>query len=82
MALYEFAATVRRGIIYLALGIAALIVLYFLYKLAVNIYLTINPPPEPPPTVGFGKLPELRLPSLEVKGDPTYILETPTGALP
>lgn len=82
MALYEFAATVRRGIIYLALGIVAAIVLYFLYQLAVNIYLTLNPPPEPPPTVGFGKLPKLRLPSLTINGDPTFTLETVTGVLP
>ena len=82
MNLYEFAAFVRRAIIYAALGIAAAIILYFLYKLAVNIYLTINPPPETPPTMGFGKLPKLRLPSLEVKGKPAYILETATGQLP
>ena|SRR3989344_3407614 len=82
MALYEFAATVRRGIIYLALGILAATILYFLYRLAVNIYLTINPPPEPPPTVGFGKLPKLRLPALTITGDPTYTLDTATGVLP
>jgi hypothetical protein len=82
MNLFDFAVFVRRAIIYLALGIAAAVILYFLYKLAANIYLTLNPPPEPPPTVGFGKLPKLRLPSLEINGDPTYILETPTGLLP
>jgi len=82
MNLYDFAAFVRRAIVYLALGIVAAIILYFFYKLAVNIYLTLNPPPETPPTVGFGKLPKLRLPSLEINGDPTYLLETPTGQLP
>ena len=65
-----------------ALAVVAFIILRVLYGLAVNIYLTLNPPPEPPPTIGFGKLPQLRLPSLEVKGNPTYLLETPTGALP
>ena len=82
MNLFDFAVFVRRAIIYLALGITAAVILYFLYKLAANIYLTLNPPPEPPPTVGFGKLPKLRLPSLEINGDPTYILETSTGQLP
>jgi hypothetical protein len=82
MNLYDFAAFVRRAVVYLALGIVAATILYFLYKLAVNIYLTLNPPPETPPTVGFGKLPKLRLPQLEIKGDPSYTLDTPTGALP
>jgi hypothetical protein len=82
MNLYDFAALARRAIIYIALGIVAAIILYFLYKLAANIYLTLNPPPEPSPTTGFGKLPKLRLASLEIKGSPTYILETPTGQLP
>ena len=51
MNLFDFAVFVRRAIIYLALGITAAVILYFLYKLAANIYLTLNPPPEPPPTV-------------------------------
>ncbi len=82
MALYEFAATVRRTIIYVAIGAVALIILWVLYGLAKNIYLRLNPPPESPPTVGFGKLPELRLPSLSIKGNPTYTLDTATGTLP
>lgn len=82
MKLYDFATFVRRAIVVSALAIAALIILRILYGLAVNIYLTFNPPPEPPPTVGFGKLPEMRLASLEVRGSPAYLLETPTGALP
>lgn len=82
MELYNFAATVRRFIVYAAIGLAALFLLSLLYRLAVNIYLTLNPPPEPAPTVGFGKLPSLRLPSLSVEGNPSYLLETPTGELP
>ena len=82
MKLYDFAAFVRRAIVLAALAIAALIILKILYGIVVDIYLAINPPPEAPPTVGFGKLPELRLASLEINGSPAYLLETPTGALP
>lgn len=82
MALYEFAAAVRRAILYAVVGTVVLVVLWFLYDWARDLYLRLNPPPEPPPTVGFGKLPQLRLPSLPIEGTPTYILDTATGALP
>lgn len=82
MDLYNFAANTRRAILYGALGLVALFVLWIVYRFAVNLYLTLNPPPETPPTVGFGKLPKLRLPALSVEGNPIYLLETPTGDLP
>lgn len=82
MNLYEFSATTRRVIVYAAVGLVLFIVLRILYGLAVNLYLSIYPPLEPSPTVGFGKLPKLQLPSLTVSGSPTYSLETPTGVLP
>ncbi len=82
MSLYEFGAVVRRLVVYAVLGLLAFIVLRILYGLAVNLYYRINPPPEPPATVGFGQLPKLRLPSLTVNGSPTYSLGTPTGVLP
>ena len=82
MDLYSFATNTRRAIVYGALGLVAFLVLTVLYRFAANLYLTLNPPPEPPPTVGFGKLPKLTLSSLEIEGNPTYLLETPTGELP
>lgn len=82
MALYEFASTVRRTIIYAAIGAVALITLWVLYGLVKNLYFRIYPPPEALPTVGFGKLPKLRLPSLSIEGNPTYTLDTATGTLP
>ncbi len=82
MTLYEFAAQVRRIIVFTAIGAVALILLWGLYRLGRSIYLRINPPPEPPPTVGFGQLPQLRLPALPIQGEPEYSLDTPTGALP
>lgn len=82
MKLYDFAAWARRAIVISALAIVALIILWTLYGFAVDIYLNLNPPPESPPTVGFDKLPQLRVASLEINGSPAYLLETPTGKLP
>ena len=82
MNLSEFSATARKVIVYTILGVVAYIVLSLLYRFAVNLYLTLNPPDEPPPTVGFGTLPRLRLPNLEITGDPEFLLETATGELP
>lgn len=58
------------------------ILLLTIIRIALDFYRTLNPPPGPPPTVGFGKLPKLRLSALEIKGNPTYTLETATGSLP
>ncbi len=82
MDLYSFATNTRRAIVYGALGLVAFLVLTVLYRFAANLYLTLNPPPEPPPTAGFGELPKLNLSSIEVEGSPAYLLETPTGQLP
>lgn len=82
MDLYSFATNTRRAIVYGALGLVAFLVLTVLYRFAANLYLTLNPPPEPPPTAGFGELPKLNLSSIEVGGSPAYLLETPTGELP
>ena len=80
--LSEFAQVTRRAIIYAALAVATYFALVLLWRLATAIYFAINPPPEPPPTVGFGTLPQLNLRLTAVKGTPVYILETPTGELP
>ena len=80
--LSEFAQVVRRVVIYAALAVATYFALVLLWRLATAIYFAINPPPEPPPTVGFGTLPTLNLRLTAVKGTPIYILETPTGQLP
>lgn len=82
MTLYEFAASIRRFVVFGALGAISLFVLWGLFQLGLGIYRTINPPPGPPPTVGFGKLPKLPLPSLSIEGKPIYLLETTTGELP
>jgi len=80
--LSEFAQVTRRVVVYAALAVAAYFALVLLWKMATAIYFAINPPPEPPPTVGFGTLPQLNLRLTDVKGTPAYVLETPTGQLP
>lgn len=82
MILSEFAVTARKFITYSIIGALLLLLLWGAYRITVNIYYALNPPPEPPPTVGFGKLPELNLPSLTTAGNPVYLLETPTAELP
>lgn len=82
MILSEFAVTVRKFITYSLIGALLFLLLWGMYRLAVNLYYTFNPLPEPAPTVGFDKLPELNLPSLTITEDPIYLLETPTAELP
>lgn len=47
----------------------------------VNLYKTLNPPPPPAPTVGFGALPKIVFPSSDV-GEITYRLESVSGVVP
>lgn len=82
MGLHETAALVRRLIALAILGTAALIILVFSFNALRDLYWKFFPRPEPTPTVGFGKLPLLKLPSLVIKGMPTYTLDTATGQLP
>jgi len=82
MGLYETAILIRRSVILSILGLIVLIILTFSFNFLRDFWRRRNPPPEVPPTTGFGKLPALRLPSLPIKGTPTYLLETATGELP
>ncbi|GMR19174.1 MAG: hypothetical protein BMS9Abin34_302 [Patescibacteria group bacterium] len=82
MSLAEFATTTKRLITYSAIGVVLLLILMLVYRSAVKLYLTLNPPTAAPPTVGFGKLPAPRLISLPIEGNPAFLLETPTGELP
>ena len=44
-----------------------------------RIYLTINPPPPPAPTVKYGKLPKMVFPDADVNYKPSFRLETIEG---
>ncbi len=52
------------------------------WKLVKRIYLAINPPPPPAPTVRYGKLPKLIFPETDPNYKPQYKLETIEGGLP
>jgi len=80
--LYDFAIFARRLIIYVAIGSIVLLFLWIALRFSLNLYRTFYPPAGPPPTLGFGKLPPLRLPSLKIEGNPSFVLETATGELP
>lgn len=65
---------------------AILLVFYsgkYSFKFAKGLWLKFNPP-KITPTVSFGKLPPLTIPSLKMAegSTPTYIVDTPTGRLP
>ena len=79
--LTETAIGVRKVIKLTLLGLAAFLVLrlgLFMY----NTYLrVVKPSPAPPPTVAFGKLPEIAFPE-KLHPELTLRLETPTGGTP
>lgn len=85
--LTQVAIKVRKGVRYGIFFVIFLIVGRILWGAAVGIYLKINPPPPPAPTVSFGKLPKLPFPTLEERGgipnpNLTFSLETAEGGLP
>ena len=81
MALYEFAASTRKLLRSSLIGLTALFLLLAAIVFASNLYNRLNPLTVAP-TVGFGKLPPLRLLDLSIEGNPTFTLETATGDLP
>ena len=76
------ATTTRKVIKYGVLGLVAYIVLSFAFKFAIQLWRQFNPPPGPPPTVAFGQLTALTLPSSLTERTFSYRLETPTGTFP
>lgn len=82
MSLHETAIATRKIIAGSIVGLIALVILVNVVNAVVRWWNELYPPEEQPPTVGFGKLPTLVLPSLSIKGSPTYLLETTTGELP
>lgn len=64
---------------FIILGFFALIILY---RIAVNIKEYFYPTPPPPPTVSFGKLPDITFPVKSSAKNFTYNIDTLTGILP
>ncbi len=82
MSLTQAASITRRIIKYGTFFIVFLIVAQLLWKLGFGVYRKISPEKPPPPTVAFGRLPKLSFPSQDGLPKFSYILQTPTGALP
>src|SRR3989344_1284360 len=85
--LTQVAISVRKAIRYGVFFVIFLIVGKILLTTAIGIYRKIFPPPLPPPTVTFGKLPKLPFPSLEDRGgipnpNLAFSLETAEVGLP
>lgn len=72
----------RRIIKWGAVGLVVIMLIPPAWKLAKRIYLAINPPPPPAPTVKYGKLPKLVFLEIDPNYKPEYKLETIEGGLP
>ena len=72
----------RRIIKWGAVGLVVVMLIPPAWKLVKRIYLAINPPPPPAPTVRYGKLPKLIFPETDPIYKPQYKLETIEGTLP
>jgi len=82
----QLAQTARSTRLFFFGSIAAMIAYFFLsqiFGLTISYLNSLKPPPEIPPTVGFGKLPKLNFRSIKILGgNPQFELETTTGELP
>jgi len=65
-----------------SIGLLVLIIFKLVFDVGKTVWLKYNPPGPPPPTVAFGKLPDLEFPQKIKTGALQFKLETPTGALP
>lgn len=79
--LTETAKVTKIGFKYIAASLVVLVFGQIALSWTINLYKTLNPPPPPAPTVGFGALPKIVFPSKDV-GEITYRLETVSGAVP
>jgi len=64
------------------IGLGAIILIWILLGLGNTIKTVFFPTPPPPPTVGFGKIPEIKFPSQTEVKDFTYTIDTLTGSVP
>jgi len=79
--LTQTAIITRKIIRYGFFGIIFLIVGKFVLDVSVGVYRKINPLPPPPPTVTFGKLPDIKFPQ-KAHPELKLTLETPNGEFP
>ena len=80
--LTEVSFYARRVVKWGAIGLVIIMLIPPTLTLIKRIYVAINPPPPPAPTVRYGKLPKMVFPDADVNYKPTYRLETIEGGLP
>jgi len=80
--LTEVSTLSRKVIKFGTAGLVFLMILPVLTRLGKAIYYKYNPPPVPPPTVTYGKIPPVVFPKLEGAKRPEILLETISGGLP
>lgn len=79
--LTETAAVARKGVIATIVLVITLIVARIVYTVGQQVYIALNPPPCPPATVRYGKLPALVFPPDDAD-KLEYKLETKDGQIP
>lgn len=80
--LTEVSYYTRRIIKWGAVGFVVILIAPLLLRAVKKIYLALNPPPPPAPTVRYGKLPGIKFPAPIENYKPTFRLETIEGQLP
>lgn len=77
------AVTARKLVKFGIFAIIILTIIRLSWNFGVNIYRTIVPPKEAPPTLGFNKLPPIVFPDLAIElPELEFIVETASGTLP
>ncbi len=72
----------RRVIKYSVIALVSYMILNIVFKAGLSYYRYLNPPPDPPPTIGFGKLPPIDFPEETTPDFPEEIsIEIPEGRL-
>jgi len=80
--LHRVTEATKKVLIGFSIGIGSIIFLILLFQVIVGLKASLFPTPPPPPTVSFGKLPQLIFPASKISGNFTYTLNTISGSLP
>lgn len=72
----------RKGLKIGIICLLSFIILRTGFSILYAYWLRLNPPPEPPPNVAFGKLPPVNFPEQTISIPVNFQLETVTGGLP
>lgn len=80
--LTEISGVSRRVIKWTLIVMVGISVAPLVYRFGLALYKILRPPPPAPPTVRYGKLPQLKFPPGPGEAPPQYKLETIEGGLP